>query len=193
MTENSYFRRDSFNAATALSEAAALVEMLNAFVAVSSDLAGFERNSLNHSMDGLNVLLDLIQNGIEAAADELGGRAAELDRRERAEAAAKAELDDRSERGRQFLEDVFRTATAKKAAREAAEPDAAVAMDQVDTYPRIPAREAAIRATFEQGYDVKQIARAVMSKQSSVRRVLQRLAAAGELDEGAAARLERIA
>jgi hypothetical protein len=167
----------------ALSDAAAVLQMLDSFFAHCEDLNGFERNELNSSMHGLSVVLASATHAINAASDELREP---WFRQERGIA--------RSERIQDALDQA--AGLDKAQAAFAAELAEAVREGRADgaggedgaTYPRVmtaretvqAARETAIAAAAARGHTVEEICQAVNMNKANVERILARLRDVGE-------------
>jgi len=168
MVEKIYFGKSNTEILDGLSDASSVLEMLTAFIASSDDLALFEHNDLNRSMDGLCVVLDSAQHAIETAYAEL------LNEKPENQSAPSPQKKPVSKRDLKVIKEGLDKITEQVAGSETGN----------ETYPKLPdlsAREAAIAETYRKGYPPEEIASAVNLKRATVERIIGQLKDAGSI------------
>jgi DNA-binding NarL/FixJ family response regulator len=177
-----FHRRNTLGPIAALEEAVAVAQMLNCFLASVSDMNLFQDTDKSQPIFGLGVVIDAIADTVDHAARVLSDERAEYRStvQESARKARQQGYQEGEERTLEMLEKMRPVADALKGG--SAEPDAAQDGSEA-TYPKVSpslsARDAAIAATLQAGYDVKDIARAVNLKQQTVEKIIARLRGEG--------------
>ncbi|MEO5338634.1 MAG: hypothetical protein H7841_17375 [Magnetospirillum sp. WYHS-4] len=174
----------------ALSDAAAVLQMLDSFFAHCEDLNGFERSELNSSMHGLSVVLASATHAINVASDELRTPWFQHEKGIAGSARIRDALDQAADLKTAQEEFAAELAEAVREGRATEPPATDEAGDGVDgaTYPRVmtaretvqAARETAIAAAAAKGHTVEEICQAVNMNKANVERILARLRDTGE-------------